>query len=227
VAISKNRIEARLQPFLLANLKTEVIDVLMPEDFIEIYNEVAHDLNESAQLRVEHFYKKTSATAAEDSNLTNYLLQGIISKIFSFKFETSAWKEARYTYINDRIVFSEAQDAGIQMDIWYLRKCEEVSAGTDEIDLDNSILPEFLELVKVKVLQDYGGMTDIDYENKLQHYGLKARQKIKIHALSDQGIRRSWFEQTGDDTIYEIVGQWISQDNFTTGLDGNLTYVGD
>jgi len=227
LAISINRIQSRLQPFLLANLKPEVIDVLMPEDFVEIYNEVANDLNETAQLRIEHYYKLTSTTSAEDTSMTNFLLQGIIKKVLSFKFETSGWKDIRYTYINDRIVFKAANAAGIQMDIWYLRQCEEVSGNSDEIDLDNSVLPEYLELLKVKIMQDYGGMTDIDYENKLQHYSLKARQKVKIHSLSDQGIRRSWLEQSGDDTVYEIVNQWISQDNFATNLDGDLVYVGD
>lgn len=226
MALAKSRIQALLQPYLTLYLPKEVIDSLVEEDYLEIFNQVAEDLNSRGYLNVERFYKTASTDTAEDSDVTNFLLQGEIEKILDFKYHDDDWEEVRYTYSSDRLALKETAD-GVLLDIHYLRRPEEITIATDEIDLPHQVLPEYLELLKIRFRKDYGDMGDADYEERLIYYAEKARRKIQ-RPVPMAEVRRSWFQQTGDDHVYVVEpNQYIGLENFVTGVDGNLTYTGE
>jgi len=223
--ISRKRIESRLQPWLPTKLPEQVLDDLVPEDFLDNFNQVANDLNEKAFINVERYYKKTGTDNSEDSLATNYLAQGVILNVLSFKYESSEWKSQYYGFNGDRFFLKVAPDDGIQMDMWYLRQCEDIDVLTDEIDLPEAVYHDYFELLKFKILSDYGLGNVRPYEEMLSYYGAKVLQKIPQVALQNEGVRRSWFELNNDDTIYEIGDQWLSLDNWTVDANGDYFHV--
>jgi len=227
MSISKARIQSDLQPYLLTRIEKSVIDMLTDEDYLLLYNNVANDLNEEADLNVERFYKVTGADTAEDDDYTNYLVQGVISRIYEFIYQGTDWETQAYGFANDRFFLKTAPATGVQLDVHYLRQCEDVSALTDEIDLPAQVGNDYLELLKVKLRVDYGDANQGDYEQALQYYGEKARRRVKNHYLDHRGVKRYWMGQTGDDGVYDITGQWIGLDNFIVDVNSNYVYTGD
>jgi len=214
MAISKNTIEERLRPFILRSVNKDVIELLTDSEFVDMFNDVAKDLNESAEIRVENYYKETNTTNAEDAELTNYLTQRAILKVFSFKYECDSWVDQIWSYTKDTngngvIILKTAPTSGVQMDIWYLGDLEDVSLTTDEIDLPDNLLPEYLELLKKKILADYTDI-QVEYESWLDYYANKARMKTENRMMDRNKLRRSWLGMTGDDHVYEINEQWVS-----------------
>lgn len=224
MAISQERMNERLRPFLQRRIEPDDIDTFMAEDLLDFQNEAMHDLNESAQLRIERYYKKTGTDNSEDAEKFNYKLQGIISKLFYFKFEDDDWRTQEYAITEDRIVLKNAS-SGSQMDILYLRRCEELDAGTDEVDLPDEILPEYLEVVKAKILYEHGMSTLQDYLTVVDRMGMKADQKVDRPKAVAGNILRNWFDQKGDDHTYVITDQKISIDNFVVDGLGNYSHV--
>lgn len=225
MAINRNRIENRLRPFLLTRLPGGVLDLLVTEDYIDLYNDVANDLNNVAVLNVERYYKTASTTTAEDASITNFLLAGIIEKVLWFRYEQSGWEDQRYSFANDRIILKSTGNGAV-LDIHYLRKPEQVSIGTDEIDLPGQIEQDYYDLLKVRFLSEYGENANVSYSEALEYYAEKARRKVKVPKLENMGVQRFWMHQSGDDTIYDITEQYIDLENFVTGVDGNYTYNG-
>jgi len=84
VAISRAEVESRLKPYLSIHLEGNTI-LPTPSESVNIFNDVAKDLNEEAQLNQERWDKVGGSTHAADSLYTNYLLQGIILRIYSFR----------------------------------------------------------------------------------------------------------------------------------------------
>ncbi len=228
MAISKTAVQNRLRPFILAQVDPKVIDNLTNQDFEDLFNDVGKDLNEIGELRIENFYKKTNSTNAEDSGLTNYKTQRRILKVFSLKYEDDGYADIIWTYIYEdadgdgRIVFKDDITSAIQLDIWYLGDIEKVDDGTDEIDLPDNVLPEFMELCRKKILVDYSQNTELNYEQALDHYARKARMKQDKRIMDKQGIRPYWLGLTGDKALlYQIDKQWVSSaDNvYLSGTD--------
>lgn len=227
MSISRTRIESDLAPFLLTRIREDVVDLLADEDYQNLYNNVANDLNERAELNMERFYKKTGADTAEDDSYTNYLTQGVVLKVFEFYYEGTDWETQAYCFASDRIFLKTAPATGVQLDVHYLRQCEDVSAGSDEIDLPFNVHPDYLELLKVKLQVDYGDMSFENYEQALEYFSNKSRLKVKDHYLRSRGVKSYWMGQTGDDSVFDITGQWIGLDNFATDADENYYYTGD
>ena len=50
MAISRAEVQSRLTPYLLVHLDKNVLDLLTNAEFTSIFNDVAKDLNEEAQL---------------------------------------------------------------------------------------------------------------------------------------------------------------------------------
>ena len=227
MAISKLRIENRLRPIITAKLPKDVRDQLVEEDFLDIFNEVAQDLNSTAFLRLERYLKNTGVDTAEDDAFTNYLVQRKIEKVLRIKIKDDDWLDIKWTYLNDRIAFSQGSD-GAELDILYLGKPEDIEADSDEIDLPVEVEPEYLALLEAKLLNhfasDNGGTT---YQQAIEFYGPRARRKVNKNIYYNQGIKRHWMRQTGDDTIYDIKSNYISLDNFITSAGGDLIYTGD
>ena len=224
MAISKTTVEERLRPFILRNVNKDVVQLLTDTEFLLMYNDVAKDLNERAEIRIEHFYKECNTTNAEDSDLTNYLTDRPILKIYSFMFEDDDHADQIWSWDlddngNGVIVIKDSPASGTQLDVWYLGDLEDVADDSDEIDLPSNLLVEFLELLKKKILADYSD-TQVEYERWVEYYGEKAFRKSDHHMM-DGGLRRSWLGMSGDDHKYEIVDQWVSSgDNMYTDDDG-------
>ena len=230
MAISKTTIETRLRPFLLRSVDTEVIGLLTDTEFVGMFNDVAKDLNESAEIRVERFFKKTNSTNAENAALTNYLTQRIMLKVFSFKYEDVSWVDQIWTYTTNSlntgslIVLKTAPTSAIQLDVWYLGDLSDVTDDSDEIDLPDNLLVEFLELVKKRILADYTDQ-NVEYEKWLDYYAQKARMKTENRMMDQGKLRRSWLGMTGDDHVYEIDSQWVSAgDNITADINGIYSF---
>ena len=225
MAISKTTVEERLRPFILRSINKDVVDLLTDDEFLDMYNDVAKDLNEMAEIRVENYYKECSTDTAEDDDLTNYLTQRPILKVYSFKYMDDGWADQIWSWALDSdgngvIVLKTSPTTGTLLDIWYLGDLENVSDDSDEIDLPDNLLPEFLELLKKRILADYTDV-NVEYEKWLEYYAQKARMKTENRILSRNKLRRSWLGMTGDDHKYEIDKQWVSSgDNMYTDDDG-------
>ena len=227
MALSKSRIEARLKPILKANIDAAVIDDLVEEDFLEIFNETANDLNSMAMIHIKKLNFKTGDDNAEaNSNNTNYLAEGIIEKILYFNYLDSTWEDQFYTFKNDRIAFKTKPNDGVELTIDYLIKPEAISADTDEIDLPEEIESDYLDLTKYKILTRYGKIDDEVYEDKLLFYSDKANKKVNKPTINKgAGIAPYWFHQCGDETVYDITHNFISLGNFVENASGQLIYV--
>ena len=229
MAISKTTIQTRIQPFILRSVNKDVIDLLTDTEFLAMYNDVAKDLNEAAELRVENFYKQCNSTNAEDDDLTNYLTQRTILKVFSFKYEADAWADMIWTWSEDDngqgvIVLKTAPETDALLDIWYLGDLEDVTDASDEIDLPDNLTVEYLELLKKKILADYTDQ-QVEYEKWLDHYANKAIMKTENRMMDRNRLRRSWLGLTGDDHKYEIDRQYVSPgDNITADVNGIFSF---
>jgi len=217
VALTRTQIYDRLRPFLLVNVDGDILARLTDTNMIAIINDTANDFNNSAKLNIERYDKDTGSVAAESTDTTyrNYKLQGDIVKILKFTYESADWADQYYTYTDDRVALKVAPGDGIDMNIVYLRECEDIADATDEIDLPDSVLPEFLDLLKAKFLADYSKSPSMGYEAALDHYSEKAMGKVMNHAVQSVRITRDWFYQS-DDVRYDITNNWIQTDHFTT-----------
>lgn len=225
MALTLTQIQDRLRPFMLARVDGSVIASLNDTDFLSIYNDTANDLNDIAILNVERYNKETGSVSGESTDTTyrNYKLQGEISKILYFKYLDDDWEDQQYTYDEDRIALKDEPGDGVEMDIRYLRKCEDIADATDEVDLPDSVLPEYLTLLKEKILSDYT-KEDVVYEASLRFWAEKASRKVQKHAVADIGVLGYWFRQN-DDSLYDITNKWISEDHFAANASGDLIYT--
>jgi len=232
MSISKLATRNKLRPFILAKVSLEVLDNLLDSDFDDIFNDVAKDLNQGAEIRIEKFYKQTVAANAEDDDLTNYKTQRKILKVFSFKYEDDAYDTQIWTYIYEddegdgRLILKTAPSGAVQMTVLYLGDVEKVDDSTDEIDLPDNVLPEFIELCKFKILSDYSQGNIVDYEKMIQVYSDKARMKQDKRVLTEEGIKPYWLGLTGDKAYkYQILKNHVfSGDNVTADASGNFTW---
>lgn len=223
MSINLSEIKDRLRPFLMTHWEPDVLDLMVDDDFLNIFNDVANDLNDEGQINLERFYAKTGSTHAEDSNYTNYLMAGDISKVLSFWYEAADWDDQYYSYTADRIILKETASSGIQMDIRYLRKCEDLVDPTDEVDLPDEVIPEYMELLKKRLLTDYGTQKVESYESALMFYSSKAYGKMNVRII-EKRLSKTWMGQVGGDN-YDITNNYISLDNFVSGVDDNYSYI--
>lgn len=223
MAISKQRIENRLRPFLLTRIPAEVLDMLVTEDYLDIFNDVAEDMNNIAALNVERFYKTGSSDISEDTGITNFLLEGIVERHIMLKYTHSTYDTQFYSYQNDRLVFKSSANGAV-IDFYYVRKPERVSIDGDEIDLPSQVEQDYYEAVKSRFLSEYAENANVSYEEVLNYYADKALRKINRPTL--EGVQRSWMGMSGDDTVYDITDHYISLENFATDTNGDLYYTG-
>ena len=224
MSITLTNLQDRLEPYLLVHIPKENLDILLDADYLRIFNQVANDLNLAACIRWEHFYQKCNATNAEDSDFTNYLLQGNIAKIISFKYEADDWKDQYYGYVDDQIFLKVAPDEDVQLSIHYIRETEDIADAADEVDLPNAVLDDYENLVKVRCRIDYGDYKTMTYEQAIEYYAQKCMRKLPRRNLG--GVRRTWFDLSTDDNLYEIKDHWLGLENWTVDVNGIYTHVG-
>ena len=222
--ISIGQLNDRLSTYLKVNLPKEVFKALRDEDYILIYNDVARDLNNVGQFHLERYYKECNIDNAEDTYLLNYLLRYNPLKILRVKYRNSDYANQYYTFIEDRIVLKSTPPENTILEVRYLRDIIPVEDPTDEIDLPGNVIIDYEQLLKTKVLVDYGGRKDLDYEAILQVLALKGRNKLNENLKS--GVRPYWFGQQNDDFLYDITKNYIGIENFTADVDGNYMHVG-
>jgi len=224
MSITLQNLHDRLEPFLLVHIPKENLDLLVDADFLRIFNDVANDLNLAADIRWERFYKKCTTANAEDTDLTNYLLDGDIAKIISFKYKASTWRTQYYSYTADRVVLKVAPSSDTQLYIHYIRDTEDLVDLTDEVDLPDSVVPDFENLIKIRMQIDYGDYKSMTYEGALEFYARKVMAKLPRRNLG--GPRRSWLDSSTDDNLYEIKKNWIGMENFAADVSGDYIHVG-
>ena len=229
MAILVSKLKSDLKPWILNNVPMEILDSLQDSDFVAIWNYVARDINDLCQVRVERFRQACNADNAEEATFTNYLLQGVIKKIFSVTVDepTIDGETQYYTYTADRFVLRIPPTEDTILDIFYLRDIEDVTiTGTDEVDLPNETYHEFLDLVKARILSDYSLRDGIDYHVKLQ--ALKAQIVRRVgQPLLKKEVASSWFSQTGDTRAYDITRNYLGLENWVADLSGDYTHVDD
>ena len=217
--LSVGDIQDKLRPWALRKLDRENFDKIMDDELIDAINGVAQDLNEQAEIHSER-YNNTTVKGE-----TNYEMQGVILKVYYFRYEDADWKDQRWTFVEDVIVLkNEPGSDDINMDIHYLRQIEYVTnVKTDEVDLPSEVLLDFLDLLKVKLLVDWGDLPPEEYQQRLLYYAQKARQKLPTRAANNYGVFSHWLGR--DDTKYDITDQWVSQDSVTVDASGNYYFV--
>lgn len=224
MAILVSKLKSDLRPWILVNIPPDRLDMLQNSDFVAIWNYVARDMNDLAQFHTERFYQKANSDNAEDSNLTNYLLQGVIRKIFSLVLLDDSANVQHYSYIQDRLIFEDALTEDVQIDVSYLRDIEDITdTDTDEIDIPTEIYHEYLDLVKAKISSEYSADDPMDYQAKLNSLHRQILRKVAHPHINNKDVESSWFGN--DNRYYDITQQYIGIENFTVDVNGNYTHV--
>ena len=223
--ITVQNLHDRLRPYVEIHVPEENQDRLLNADYLRIFNAVARDLNAYANIHVERFYKKTNATNAEDSDLTNYLVQRKIIKVFELRYESSAYEDQYYTYINDRLILKVAPEDEAILDLLYLGDTEDASELTDEIDIPDAIVDDYEQLIKIKIRIDYGGLTNVSYEESLKYWANKAQRKKDRPPLGLGEVKNHMMLLDGDGDIYNITNNYIGIENFISDVNGNYSWV--
>jgi len=230
MAILVSKLKSDLRPWLLARVPSDMLDSLQDSDFVAIWNYVARDINDLAQLRTEIFSQKCAADNAEEATLRNYLLQGVIKKIF--KVEVSQpyidGNYQQYTYTSDRFVLRYAPSANSLLTILYLRDIEEVSiADESEVDLPNEVYHEYLDLIKSRILADYNIESGMDYQAKLVALIPQIRRKQTNQETMYGEVASTWFGKSGDTRYNDITARFLGLENWVADINGDYTHVDD
>jgi hypothetical protein len=122
-------------------------------------------------------------------------------------------------------VFRTYPVADTQLDIMYLGDTLDVTDDTDNIDLPQNILPEYLELLRAKILSEYGESPVTDYETLLQYMADKVSMKVQRRPLQEAGMRKYWFNMEDDGTVYEISHNEVGEENVTVDVSGNYIFI--
>jgi len=230
MAISKATVEARLRPYLLSRIKSDVLDAISNSTFVSIYNDVARDINSLVEIHITRYYKQCNTANAENEELTNYILERRPLKVYSLKYNDPQWRDQYWVKLadgsnNGRIVFKNSPPEGTQLDIMYLGDINNVVGDTDNIDLPDEILPEYMTLLKFKIEGEYGSIPPTEYETMLRYLVEKINLKIARKPLQGSGIRKYWFWDYGDDTVYEVLDNEVGDENLTSIGSGNYGFI--
>lgn len=220
----------RLLPFVLRNVRKELHKFFTNAELINILNKVAEDLNKQASIHIERYYHKT----VTDQNY--YELDGDVLKMLWFVYPASNYMIQQYSILRvtgtpykSLIVFKYTPDNDdIQLDITYLRHVNQVTdSDTDEVDIPDRFISEYMDLVKQRILVDYGDQNPLDYDAYLR---LKAKEVNKaldpIPMAGKSGVKSYWMGlDNSDDHRFEIKDQRVSESHITANVDGTYTWV--
>jgi len=214
-----SEVQNRIQPWAVRNLPPEHLGNFTDEEFVDLVNKVANDLNIYGAINIERCYETLSA-----GNF-NHDVGGVIMKVFWIFYEDGDYKNQYWGFVDDTLVFKETPGGDVQLDLEYLRKCEDVEDLTDEIDLPEQYMPEFLNLVKDQMKVEFGLVDDSAYMASLTAYGQTAARKK--HDFSTKSRWRHWLIPAKGDDLYDITENYVSQDTiYLSAVDG-LYYFTD
>jgi hypothetical protein len=227
MALTYLQLKNKLQPYILRFVDKEATEWIFDDEFLDLVNICAHQLNEAAHINVNRYYRETLA----DTN--HYEMNGDIVQVLKFKYEGSDWVTQKYAVATvaglpflSVIVLRTTPTAGIQLDIQYLRRCGELTEDTDEVDLPDVALPEYIELVKSKILVDFARQDRLAYERDLEILKSKVMAKLDNPSLYGGKVKRHFggLSSTADD-YYDILHSRLSTDHVIVGDDGSYTWV--
>jgi len=204
-----SQIQDKVRPELLRRIPLPNLKLITDDEFIDIINRTQSDLNRLAQIHWERYYAETT------DQETNYEMARPVLEVAYFYYEDDDWGDQRFTWVNDVIVLKEAPAADIQMDIRYLGDTLDVDAVTDEIDIPDEILSDFLSIVKTAALIQFSDLPRDEYDKELEYRAEKIKSmRPRRGTLPDKGIFRYWIGIVDhDDHVYDITGQWVSNDS--------------
>lgn len=223
------QVKEKLQPFILRVMNKEISEWIFDDELVDACNEVARDLNVGANIRTERYYYKTTA----DQN--NYELDGDIVRINQLLYIDTLWYDQVYAIVQtagtpfkSTIVFKTTPTSDdIQLDIYYLRQVLDIEdSDTDEIDLPDSVLSEFMKLMRRKLEVLYGGKEEEYYDLALERAITSAYPKIERILPAGGGTFKHWLgTETGDDGRYDIQHNQASSDLVQVNEDSTYTWL--
>jgi hypothetical protein len=187
-------------------------------EILNIFNQVCDDYNVEAGIRRERYYRET--TAGE----TNYEMQGIIRKVYLFKYHDTDFETQYWSHVLDVIVLKNSPGGQVQLDIHYLRATENLANDTDEVDLPDPLLMDYVDLVKKRLEVEYGEKDNAIYTAYLKEKAKMARKGIHKQPIHP-GIMRYWGTYATDDSIYDITDNWISNDSLDIDVSGSYYFI--
>jgi hypothetical protein len=234
MSITWSEIKTKIRPYFLRFVEPEIIEFITDSDIADVCNFVADQMNEAAHINVERYYRKTVI----DQN--DYEMNGDIIKIIYLKYESGDFTTQKYTVVP--VAYAEGDDnegefysvivfkitptsANIQLDILYLRRCHKIlpTADTDQLDLPDKVIPDFLELLKTKIRVDYGNADPLIWDRDLQIKCNSIIGKLDNPDIKKGRVRNYWgVMDTKDDNFYDIVDKRLSEDHVYTDVNGNF-----
>jgi hypothetical protein len=106
-----------------------------------------------------------------------------------------------------------------------LRDTEDVSADADEIDLPVFAQFDFLELVKTKILIDFGDLSTDQYDAAIELRIPLIRRKQGNTPLDAIRSFARWTGGNSDDGRYDITDQIVTQDSVVALGDGTYEII--
>jgi len=210
--------KTKLQIWALRKFDEDKLGDFDDTEALDIFNQVAEDFNLEAAIRRERYYEDTV------EGETNYEMMGVIKKVLLFKYHDTAFETQYWSFVVDTIVLKNSPGGTVKLDIHYLRAVEALTDPTDEVDLPDSVLLDYLDLVKKRLEVEYGDVDDAVYTTYLKTKARSARKGRHIQPIHP-GVMRVWGTWASGDDIYDITDQWVSQDSVTADVDGHYFFI--
>jgi len=236
MAITWAEIKTKMRPYILRVVDIETVEWITDSEFADIVNYVADALNEEAHINQHKYYQKSV------SGQNYYEMSGDIIVLKQFKYIDSAFQSQQYAIVQipyavgddnegeyySVIVFKNTPTSDeIRLDIIYLRRCHKIDsdADTDELDLPDKVIPDFLELLKTKIRVEYGNADPLTFDRDLSVYGNKVKNKLDVPQIKHGRVRSYWGGLADDpDHLYDITGNQLSTDHVYTDANGNYLW---
>jgi hypothetical protein len=218
MSLSLSTLQTEIQIWALRKFSEDKLGDMDDTEILNIFNQVADDYNVEAGIRRERYYNKT--TGGE----TNYEMQGVIRKVYLFKYHDTAFETQYWSFILDTIVLKNSPGGQVQLDIHYLRATENLANPTDEVDLPDSLLLDYVDLVKKRLEVEYGDTDNAVYTAYLKEKAKLARKGVHKQPIHP-GVMRNWGTYATDDTIYDITDNWVSNDSVVVDVSGSYYFI--
>jgi len=218
MALTLSQMKEQIQIWALRKFDEDKLRDFDDTEVLSLFNQVAEDFNLEAAIRRERYYQKT--TAGE----TNYEMQGIIKKVLLFKYHDTDFETQYYSFALDVIVLKNSPGGQVQLDIHYLRAVEKLVDPTDQVDLPDHLLLDYMDLVRKKLQVEYGDEDEAVYTAYLKTKSRLARRGRHIQPIHP-GVMRVWGTWDSGDDIYDITDQWVSNDSVAIDLSGSYYFI--
>lgn len=218
MSLTLTQIKEQTQIWALRKFDEDKLGDFDDTELLNIFNQVAEDFNLEAAIRRERYYNKTVAGE------TNYEMAGVIKRVLLFKYHDTEFETQQWSFAVDTIVLKNSPGGTVQLDIHYLRAIEALADPADEVDLPESVLIDYMDLVRKRIEVEYGDQEEAVYTAYLKTKASMARRGRHIQPIHP-GVMRVWATWAGGDDIYDITDQWVSNDSVTMDIDGHYYFI--